>query len=630
MKTRTDESSSLIKKVRKWKKDQAIVSLSIDEMLKKAKGKETISEQKVDGQTGIMEFSGDDNRFGTLGGVIYWELPVLDEIKKILKSLGLHQAIIVGEMAGYENGKILHFNETESIIKNSKADKTKIHWFPYQILELENEEFPTNNFESYAKLWNQLKKMFSGAKFVHPVKDSENIKEAWDKFVLKEKNEGIVVRTSDNKVYKSKPEFTYDLVIIAVGSKKGKNWPKKQIGMTLMAFMDKDRVFRAAGHIGTGWTREQAQELFKWAQANKVGEDNTYVWVKPERIVEVQWERSSIREMDSFKYSSKGGYESVGKKISGTIVKPRFIRYRKDKTVSPNDLRLTQVPDWSEKQKMAHRVACRHVGGLDSLDSELKMIPGPEGISGPICRSCLEGKHKSFGIYHLPKKDKDGNWIDHKGEIIDPDDPDLGRYSCKNEGTIDGERRQCMCSPNWFESIEGWTEKQKMAHRVACKWLKYADDLTSMYEDTLTEFEEGKKHQKWDVVDRNKVIKVWKDFALTGDVTLAEIHDIYEQTLHNLKQIVVNSMIRDSDHVTNDNVDDWNAYIKDEKGHGRYTDQDRKFQKALTDLERAQTPKDKLLMVDRIFNLIHGSGPVANWFIEGGNATLSELQQKTA
>jgi ATP-dependent DNA ligase len=360
MKTRTDKSSPLIKKVQRWKKDQAIISLTLEEMLKTAKGKETLSEQKVDGQTGIMEYSDGEIRFGTLGGVIYWQLPVLDEIKKILEELGLHQAIIVGELAGYENGKILHFNETESIIKNPNADKTRIHWFPYQILELENEKFPINNFESYTKLWNQLKKMFNGAKLVHPVEDSDNIKEAWDKFVVRQKNEGIVVRTSDNKVYKCKPFFTYDLVVVAVGSKKGKNWPKKQIGMTLMAFMDKDRVFRTAGNIGTGWTREEAQELFKWAQANKVGEDETYVWVKPERIVEVQWERSSIKEMPSYKYAD-GKYEKVEKRMSGTIVKPRFIKYRRDKSVTPADLRLTQIPDWSEKQKMAHRVACRWV-----------------------------------------------------------------------------------------------------------------------------------------------------------------------------------------------------------------------------------------------------------------------------
>lgn len=357
MKTRTDPSSPIIKKVKQWKKDQAIISLTIDEMLKKAQGKKVIVEQKVDGQTGLLDFANDTTQFGTLGGVIYSELPVLDEIKKILKGLGFKHATMVGEMAGYENGKIIPFNQTESIIKNPKADKTKVHWFPYQIIEIDGKEFSTTSFETYMETWPQLKKMFRGAKYVHPVEDSEDIRASWDKLVLKEKNEGIVVRTDDNKVYKCKPDFNYDLVIVAVGSKKGKNWPKKQIGMTLMAFMDKDKIFRTAGHIGTGWSLEQSQELFKWAQANKAGEDDTYVWVKPQRVVEVKWERTTIKEMPSYKYSA-GKYEKVESRMSGTIVKPRFIRYRTDKSVTPDDLRLTQIPDWPEKQKMAHRVAC--------------------------------------------------------------------------------------------------------------------------------------------------------------------------------------------------------------------------------------------------------------------------------
>jgi ATP-dependent DNA ligase len=360
MKTDTVLSAPVIKKVKQWKKDQAIVSLTLDELLKITKGKKLIAEQKVDGQTGLLEFSKGTTQFGTLGGVIYSDLPVLDEIKKILENTGLHQALIVGEMAGYENGKIISFNQTESIIKNPRADKTKVHWFPYQILELDDEKFSTTSFEVYMKTWPQLKKIFRGSKYVHPVEDTEDIKEAWDKMVLKNKNEGIVVRTEDNKVYKCKPEFSYDLVILAVGSKKGKNWPKKQIGMTLMAFMDKDRVFRTAGHIGTGWTREQSQDLFKWAQANKVGEDDTYVWVRPQKVVECVWERTSLKEMPSYRFV-KGKYEEVEKRMSGTIVKPRFIRYRTDKAVTPADLRLTQIPNWSEKQKMAHRVACNFI-----------------------------------------------------------------------------------------------------------------------------------------------------------------------------------------------------------------------------------------------------------------------------
>ena len=71
----------------------------------------------------------------------------MEEIRKILKNLGLKHAEIVGEMAGYENGKIIPFDQTESIIKNPKSDKTKVHWFPYQILEIDGTDFSTTLFD---------------------------------------------------------------------------------------------------------------------------------------------------------------------------------------------------------------------------------------------------------------------------------------------------------------------------------------------------------------------------------------------------------------------------------------------------------------------------------------------------
>jgi len=359
MKTKNSPDNALTTRLRAWKKNQAIISSSVEEMIKEAKGKDLIIEQKVDGQSALLDFSADkEPQFGSLGGVLYWDLPLTEDIQKIFKTKKITQAKIVGEMAGFDGKKIIPFNETESIIKNPKADKTKVHWFPYQILELNGEKIP-DDFKTYKANWPKLVGLFRGSKYVHPVDYSDGgipeLKKAWDKLVLKEKNEGIVVRTSDNKVYKAKPIFQYDLAILAVGSKKGKNWPKKMIGMTLMAFMDKDRIFRTAGHIGTGWSEAEAKELFNWAQKNKVGEDDTYVWVKPKKIVETRWERTTQKEMPSYRYENNE-YKPAGKLMSGTIVKPRFIRYRTDKSVNPSDLRLTQIPDWGKRERMARKV----------------------------------------------------------------------------------------------------------------------------------------------------------------------------------------------------------------------------------------------------------------------------------
>jgi hypothetical protein len=90
-------------------------------------------------------------------------------------------------------------------------------------------------------------------------------------------------------------------------------------------------------------------------------------------------------------------------------------------------------------------------------------IPLKPGLEGHICESCLKGGHKSYGANHLPDKDKKGNWIDHEGNIIDPEDSELQRYGCKNEGDLKGRHVQCQCSPTWLESIDEWNKKNKTA-----------------------------------------------------------------------------------------------------------------------------------------------------------------------
>jgi len=350
--------SPIIIALKKWKRDQGIISLTLEEMKEKSKDLTLIIEQKVDGQSSIVDYRNGKAIFGSLHGVLMEDLPVLDEIISVFKKNKISQARIVGEMAGNDKGKILPFEQTESIIKNSKSDKNKIHWYPYQILELNNKSYD-NNFKSYKESWPEIKKLFDDSIHIHPVKYYEggikDLEKAWKTLVEKEKNEGIVIRTSDNKVYKIKPLLTYDLVVVAVGDKKLKNWSKGLIGNTLMAFMDNNRVFRTAGEVGTGWTEEQRRELFKWASKNKVDEDNTHIWVKPMKIMEVELERSNIKDMKAYKYE-RGKYIPQGKKPSVTIVKPRFLRYRTDKSVNPSDLRLEQSPAWSKKEKMARSI----------------------------------------------------------------------------------------------------------------------------------------------------------------------------------------------------------------------------------------------------------------------------------
>jgi hypothetical protein len=103
----------------------------------------------------------------------------------------------------------------------------------------------------------------------------------------------------------------------------------------------------------------------------------------------------------------------------------------------------------------------KKVIAASGYNSKLTWVPikGNPDLESQICESCLKGDHISYGTYHLPKKDKNDNWIDHEGNILETEDPELNRYSCKNEGTLDGKHMQCMCTPYHLESIDARNKK---------------------------------------------------------------------------------------------------------------------------------------------------------------------------
>ena len=278
-------------------------------------------------------------------------------------------------------------------------------------------------------------------------------------------------------------------MIVAVGSKKGRNWPKGQIGNVLAAFMDQNGVFRTAGEVGTGWTVAEQKELFNWAGKNKAGEDATYVWVKPERIMEIQWERSNIKEMPSFRYE-KGKYVSVGKKTVGTIVKPRFIRYRTDKSVTPKDLRLTQIPDWEKRsvsKRLARRVASRYISlcvasekGWHKFFSEPPHSPvhtHTNSVEDNIMRIC-QGRNESYGKTLgkrvidtldsieglIPSKDfsEFGQWMRKsiQEEIVDRSEAlEIASVKCEYERDVEDRKERAEKHKQFMKSLKDDDEK---------------------------------------------------------------------------------------------------------------------------------------------------------------------------
>jgi len=71
--------SPIIIALKKWKRDQGIISLTLEEMKEKSKDLTLIIEQKVDGQSSIVDYRNGKAIFGSLHGVLKEKYSLLNK-----------------------------------------------------------------------------------------------------------------------------------------------------------------------------------------------------------------------------------------------------------------------------------------------------------------------------------------------------------------------------------------------------------------------------------------------------------------------------------------------------------------------------------------------------------------------
>jgi ATP-dependent DNA ligase len=332
-----------------WKKFVNFKELKFENFIAEFHSSHAFYLEKLDGMLGALVFNkGNDPYFQTTTGKEIKDLPLLEEYKSVLNSLGIKSCVLIGELVGVRNGKELRFNESMSIIKTSRLEKNKtlIHHFLYDVFYLDGSKnvdfsnsikFLKNNF------WN---KKFNYIQFPKMSSDGiDNFEKLYRECIPKPYTDGIVVRSKKGN-FKVKPFNSVDLCVISIGNENMVTWSRNQISYVVTAFMDKQNDFRITGRVGTGFTHKERSEFFEFCEKNKVDKtEKGDFLVKPKLIVEVQYRNFYLQDMSCFKFE-KGKYIYEGKKKSVSLIMPSFLRIREDKKVNNFDLRLEQILDF--------------------------------------------------------------------------------------------------------------------------------------------------------------------------------------------------------------------------------------------------------------------------------------------
>lgn len=359
-----------------YKKELRFVSAELDLVDETVPQGRFIATVKYDGELTaavMMEECGATyNRYGR----VRWDFPANAEFLSLAAARGLKSVIAFCELyAVSPEGKPLPLNETMSIIKKpvTPEREAQIRIAVFDIYSVDDQVLYGRT--SYEERFLVAHDLFRDGRYVHAAagRDFETgdkvISELWQKHVLDENYEGLVIRA--NKAIKIKPRFSIDLAV--VGFFEGKGRLAGTLGGVVTAFMtplpapleDQWAVpifpgeFLFAGRVGTGFDDKERAELWKDLNFSTIGRKETLkgsrngfgqpgnIAVEPRMVIEVEASNFVRRDVDAMVWDHENGmYLMVCRNCrpGWTLQQPRFIRIREDKQIDPADLRLEQVP----------------------------------------------------------------------------------------------------------------------------------------------------------------------------------------------------------------------------------------------------------------------------------------------
>lgn len=315
--------------------------------------------RKVDGEFTVLVFDGKDALTVNPGGTVRVGLPFLAEAADRLGKAGIKKALVAGELyVERPDGKRPRVHDVVQVARKpeSAADVDSLRFAAFDLLE------PAPG--SFAETWKLLKKAFDGGKKIHPVQSTlassvDELEKLFAEWVEKEGAEGLVIRSDASGTFKVKPRRSIDAAVI--GFTEGVDDRKGMLHDMLVGLMRQDGTFHVFARVGGGYSDDERRsflsDLKDLACESEYAEVNpdhvAYQMVRPEWIVEVscldlvsQTTRGGSIDRMVLNWNSKGPkWEALRRLPLSSALSPNFVRRREDKTIRPEDLKLSQVTE---------------------------------------------------------------------------------------------------------------------------------------------------------------------------------------------------------------------------------------------------------------------------------------------
>ena len=294
------------------------------------------------------------------GAVIFGDIPVLLEACKAAKNIK-GQLILAGELfaaakSGTDRPRV--GDVATALSGGAKAPVERLGIMIFDIVQImpKTDECDLDTPEEKSKF---MERMLADGKRLKPVTynmaaSASEVSELFTKWVGGGKAEGLIVRAPNSRVFKVKPEFTVDAVVVGYTEREE---DLKQVRSVALAMMHEDGRYQfigSCGNLGSDENRKklhsrlskiQSEASFKKAST----EGAIYRFVAPEVIVEVkandaQSHDASDKATRQMTMEFNGDtWNASGLMPGASLLHPVLVRLRDDKSVSTEEIRFSQI-----------------------------------------------------------------------------------------------------------------------------------------------------------------------------------------------------------------------------------------------------------------------------------------------
>ncbi len=187
----------------------------------------------------------------------------------------------------------------------------------------------------------------------------------------------------------------------------------------------------------------------------------------------------------------------------------------------------------------------------------------------------------------------------------------------------------------------GWIKKSSLVDNL---YDVYREEIDNILQEYFSENRVAGSKMSWSVIPFNQIKRIWQDYALYGIVRNERgMDNIVEQIVKIFAKLCASTDLAGHGqffdieeyleengypHINGDNWDFYESFLNTEYGSPVSDYGIKPIYSLIEKLENAKTAEEKLLIVDRILNVIHRRGDLSKLFIEGGVQSLDNLSER--